>query len=93
MEYKNKKQICEMKKTGQFYESPQLTVVEFKLERGYAASFRAVQTINMFVDREKQRVTLMEGDHNFVGGYMDGNREDNSDPIGNWTLTEGGGHF
>jgi hypothetical protein len=75
------------------YEAPRLTVVEFRTERGYAGSFNAVQTINMFADRESQRVILMEGDHNFVGGYMDGEREDNSDPIGNWTLTDGTSHF
>ena len=82
-----------MEKNKLLYESPQLTVVEFKVERGFAASFTAVKTINMFIDRERTGVGLMEGDHNFVGGYMDDRREDNSDPIGNWTLTDGGGHF
>lgn len=82
-----------MKKTGLFYEPPQLTVVEFKVEKGYAGSFAPVQTINMFVDQHKNSVELMDLDNHFVGGYMDGDAVDNSDPIGNWTLTDGGGHF
>lgn len=82
-----------MEKNKLLYESPQLTVVEFKVEHGFAGSFTAVQSINMFIDREKTGLGLKDGDDNFVGGYMDGPAEDNSDPIGNWSLTNGDGYF
>lgn len=84
-----------MKKTGLFYEPPQLTVVEFKLEKGYAASsFPGVAgNVQMFADALQQEIDLVDhdGNGNLVGGYMNGPAEDNSNPYGGsgWEFQNG----
>ena len=87
----------DMKKNKLIYEAPQLTVVEFRTERGYAqSSFGAVERVNMYVDATMAALAVQDANGNLVGGYMDGSAIDNSEPTGDWTLTEwssGGGYF
>lgn len=86
-----------MKKKITNYEAPQLTVVEFRMERGYAESaytiHGAAQQINMFL-AEQEMIAANDGANgNLVGGYMT-ETEDHSNPIGGsgWEY-ENGGHF
>lgn len=78
------------------YEAPRLTVVEFRTERGYAASsFGPVQTVQIYADALQREIDLANQDAsgNLVGGYMDGAAIDNSNPTeGGWTF-ENGSYF
>lgn len=83
-----------MKKKITNYEAPQLTVVEFRMERGYATSFGPSQVANM-IDQQAQQV-LMDANGNLVAGYVgdDGRTHDESEiPTGSsWTF-ENGSYF
>lgn len=86
-----------MKKQVSFYAPPHLTVVEFKIERGYAASFGTNQVVNML---NEQFAVEMEMTNNgdFVGSYLgdadQGHFHDESNPTASspWTF-ENGSHF
>lgn len=77
------------------YEAPQLTVVEFRMERGFATStlsvWSAQQRIQTFVDQQMIEAQDNDGQGNLVGGYMTGT-EDHSTPIGGsgWEYENGG---
>lgn len=85
-----------MKKEKNTYIPPVLTVVEFKTERGFAASglvMNAVQNINDFADQEM--LIRMAQDNPLteeaVGGQMYGN-EDHTNAGGSsaWQYSNGG---
>lgn len=83
-----------MKKNRQNYEAPTLTVVEFRIERGYAEStfnFGAVQRINNFVN-ESLEIQMNNGtDGNFNAGFMNGYEDHSNDAGGsNWQYGNGG---
>lgn len=84
-----------MEKEKNTYIPPILTVVEFKTERGYAASadvvWNAAQEINMFVAAESDMTTGNDGDGNMAAGYL-GVQEDHSGDGGssNWSYSNGG---
>lgn len=85
-----------MKKKITNYEAPQLTVVEFRMERGFATStlsvWSAQQRIQTFVDQQMIEAQDNDGQGNLVGGYMNGEAIDNSNPIGGsgWEFENGG---
>lgn len=84
-----------MKKKITNYEAPQLTVVEFRMERGFAESAYTIngvaQQINMFM-AEQEAITANDNHGNLVGGYMDGEAIDHSNPTGGsgWEYENGG---
>ena len=86
-----------MKKEKNTYIPPVLTVVEFKTERGYAASatiFGTAENINMFIDAEMSSIASKDGEGNLVAGYMDGAAIDNSqNPSATGWEYENGGYF
>ena len=83
-----------MKKEKKIYESPQLTVVEFRVERGFAEStgvWAAQQAVQTFVDQQM----LMEAqnlteDNQLAAGYM--TNQDETQPGGStgWQYSSGG---
>lgn len=84
-----------MKKNRQNYEAPALTVVEFRIERGFAASslmLSSSQRINSFVD---ENLTIVMGQQNAnqepIGAGMNGNI-DMTNPGGSsaWQYSNGG---
>lgn len=83
-----------MKKNKQNYVAPGLTVVEFRVEKGYAASnlsvFSAQQHIQMFL--ENQTELDMGNDGNLAAGYMEGGMEDHTDAYSGsgWEYQNGG---
>lgn len=82
-----------MKKKITNYEAPQLTVVEFRLEKGFAASSLSVwgaqQAIQTFVDQQMIDQANMTSDGQLVAGYM--THEDQTDPTSGsgWQFTDG----
>jgi len=89
-----------MKKEKKNYESPQLTVVEFRVERGFAGSdtdpqnyvMGASQAINAYLDAEMaMRVANQDASGNVIAANMAGN-EDNSNAGGSsgWQYSNGG---
>ena len=91
-----------MKKEKNTYITPLLTVVEFKAERGYAYSFANVteagQQVELqlqgYLDMAHSEAGVINDRNSFVGGYMNGAAEDNSDPVSGtgWTF-ENGSYF
>lgn len=85
-----------MKKNRQNYEAPTLTVVEFRIEKGYADStrtFSAVQRINNFVDESLVITGGNDGssDGNFNAGFMNGYVDHSNDGgSSNWQYGNGG---
>ncbi|MBO4587008.1 MAG: hypothetical protein J5677_04235 [Bacteroidales bacterium] len=81
-----------MKKNRQNYEAPTLTVVEFRIERGYAEStfnFGAVQKINNFVN-ESLDIQMNNGsDGNFNAGFMVNQEDHSNDVSGSWSYANG----
>lgn len=87
-----------MKKEKNTYITPLLTVVEFKTERGYAASDSEftwqtpAQQINMFIMTESGMITDQNdgSDGNLAAGYLEG-KEDHSNDGGssNWSYANG----
>lgn len=86
-----------MKKEKKIYESPQLTVVEFCVERGFATSdtlaSSAQQLVQGYIDMEVQAQLMGQVDEggNAVAGYMSGN-DDHSNAGGgsSWQYADGG---
>ena len=84
-----------MKKKQNKYLPPALTVVEFRMERGYAGSFGPVgdiqQEVNMFI---QDQVMQTDANGNLVGTQLNTTVENNFTPSGNsgWTF-ENGSHF
>lgn len=88
-----------MKKNKQNYVAPGLTVVEFRVEKGYAVSgpldkwSSSAQQIQMLVETEMGYMSESnDGEGNLVGGYMNGEAIDNSNPTGGsgWEFENGG---
>lgn len=85
-----------MKKNRQNYEAPTLTVVEFRIEKGYADStrtFSAVQRINNFVDESLVITGGNDGTSNgdFNAGFMNGYVDHSNDGGGSsWQYGNGG---
>lgn len=85
-----------MEKNKQIYEPPQLTVVEFRMEKGYALSSfvggsyaeNAAQQIQMMIDQE---LANNDGNGNYVAADL-GEAVDNSSPVGGsgWEYENGG---
>lgn len=84
-----------MKKEKKIYESPQLTVVEFRVERGFASSnlaLSASNAINAYVDAEMAiRVANQDDNGNVIAADMAGN-EDHTNAGGSsgWQYSNGG---
>lgn len=85
-----------MKKEKKIYESPQLTVVEFRVERGFASSdplvTNAQQLVQGYIDMEVQAQMMGQVDDGYaVAGYMADN-EDHSNAGGGsgWQYSQGG---
>lgn len=86
-----------MKKGKKNYESPQLTVVEFRVERGFAAStdnivFNAAQNLNLTLETEMLIQAAKKDSHgNIIAAEMEGN-VDNSNAGGSssWQYSNGG---
>jgi len=86
-----------MKKQNKLtYETPTLTVVEFRTERGFAESNyllkNASDAVNAFVDTEMAiRIAQQDASGNVIAGNMAGN-EDNSNVGGSsgWQYANGG---
>lgn len=85
-----------MKKGKKNYESPQLTVVEFRVERGFAESgnivFNAAQNLNLTLETEMLIQAAKKDSHgNIIAAEMEGN-VDNSNAGGSssWQYSNGG---
>lgn len=87
-----------MKKEKKNYESPQLTVVEFRVERGFADSdsnsivANAAQNLNLTLETEMLIQAAKKDSHgNIIAAEMEGN-VDNSNAGGssNWQYSNGG---
>lgn len=75
------------------YVAPELTVVQFHAERGYAASnsvFSAAQQLDALLEDEIHRANA-EGSigNDFAAGYFD--NVDETNPTGNWVYDPNGG--
>ncbi len=88
-----------MKKKITNYEAPQLTVVEFRMEKGFAVSGPFSQTVNMvnfYSSTLAEEAQQLAGDNGMVGGVMGEGQttEDHSNPYGGsgWTF-ENGSYF
>jgi hypothetical protein len=89
-----------MKKEKKNYESPQLTVVEFRVERGFAASdtdpqnyvMGASQAINDYLDAEMaMRVANQDASGNVIASDMARNEDHTNDGgSSNWQYSNGG---
>lgn len=85
-----------MKKEKKIYESPQLTVVEFCVERGFATSdtqnvvISATQAINAYLDAE-MAMANQDASGNVIASDMAGN-EDHTNAGGSsgWQYSNGG---
>ena len=82
-----------MKKKITNYEAPQLTVVEFRMERGYAQStlsvWSAAQRVQTFVDQQMiDQADMAEG--GLVAGYMDHQDYTNPTEGSGWRFEDGG---
>ncbi len=84
-----------MKKNQKIYVAPQLTVVEFRMERGFADStllIQAQQAINGYITNEVIQMHMGQMDNgNVVASSMTGN-EDHSDAGSGsaWQYADGG---
>lgn len=86
-----------MKKEKKNYESPQLTVVEFRVERGFADSTNSIvanaaQNLNLTLETEMLIQAAKKDSHgNIIAAEMEGN-VDNSNAGGssNWQYSNGG---
>lgn len=86
-----------MKKEKKNYESPQLTVVEFRVERGFAGStdnivFNAAQNLNLTLETEMLiQAAKKDNNGNIIAAEMEGN-VDNSNAGGSssWQYSNGG---
>lgn len=86
-----------MKKEKKNYESPQLTVVEFRVEKGFAESgnnivANAAQNLNLTLETEMLIQAAKKDSHgNIIAAEMEGN-VDNSNAGGssNWQYSNGG---
>ena len=86
-----------MKKEKNTYIPPILTVVEFKTERGYAASgdnliINSQQAIQLFIDKEVAAQQMGDVDDNqVVAGVMGGNEDHSNAGSGSaWQYSDGG---
>lgn len=85
-----------MKKEKKNYESPQLTVVEFRVERGFAASgnlaLKATNAINAYVDAEMAiQVANQDDNGNVIAADMAGNEDyTNVGGSSGWQYSNGG---
>lgn len=84
-----------MKKEKKIYESPQLTVVEFRVERGFAASgnlaMDATNAINAAVDAEMAIHVAKQDDGNVIASEMAGNEDyTNVGGSSGWQYSNGG---
>lgn len=86
-----------MKKNKKIYEAPLLTVVEFRTEKGFAASddnyiVNSQQAIQAFIDKEiHSQVMGMTTENGVVAATMEGN-EDHTNAGGgtSWQYSNGG---
>lgn len=84
-----------MKKEKKNYESPQLTVVEFRVERGFAESTivaNAAQNLNLALETEMLiQAAKKDNNGNIIAAEM-GDNVDNSNAGGssNWQYSNGG---
>ena len=83
-----------MKKEKKIYESPQLTVVEFRVERGFADSnlvMNTKQAIDAYVDTEMAiRVAHQDGG-NVIASEMAGSEDyTNAGGSSGWQYSNGG---
>jgi len=90
-----------MKKEKNAYITPLLTVVEFRTEKGYAYSFASTvdamgnhveMQVQGVVDQMTMETQAITDPNSFVAGYMDGEYDDNSIAVGDWTY-QNGSHF
>lgn len=90
-----------MKKERKNYESPQLTVVEFRVERGFAASadasdpqnfvIGASQAINAYLDAERTMSMANQDGSNVIASEMAGNEDyTNAGGSSGWQYSNGG---
>lgn len=81
-----------MKKEKKNYESPQLTVVEFRVERGFASSnlaLSASNAINAYVDAEMAiRVAEQDGHGEVIASTL-GENYDQGDLGSGWQYSNG----
>ena len=81
-----------MEKNKLLYESPQLTVVEFKVERGYATSnlvMQAQQNIQSFVDAEMTIRVADQESHGEVVASVLGENQNQNEGGSNWQYSNG----
>lgn len=84
-----------MKKEKKIYESPQLTVVEFRVERGFAESnlvMNTKQAIDAFVDTEMaMRVANQDANGNVIAADLAGSEDyTNAGGSSGWQYSNGG---
>ena len=86
-----------MKKEKKNYESPQLTVVEFCVERGFAASddqnvvISATQAINAYLDAEMAMRVANQDGSNVIASEMAGSEDyTNAGGSSGWQYSNGG---
>lgn len=84
-----------MKKEKKIYESPQLTVVEFRVERGFAESnlvMNTKQAIDAFVDTEMAiRVANQDANGNVIAADLAGSEDyTNAGGSSGWQYSNGG---
>lgn len=84
-----------MKKEKKNYESPQLTVVEFRVERGFAESnlvMNTKQAIDAFVDTEMAiRVANQDANGNVIAADLAGSEDyTNAGGSSGWQYSNGG---
>ena len=82
-----------MKKKITNYEAPQLTVVEFRMEKGFATSalsvWNAQQRIQTFVDQQMLDQSDLTQDGQLVAGYMDHVDYTNPTSSSGWQFGDG----
>lgn len=84
-----------MKKEKKIYESPQLTVVEFRVERGFAESnpvMNTKQAIDVFLDTEMAiRVANQDANGNVIAADLAGSEDyTNAGGSSGWQYSNGG---
>lgn len=76
------------------YVAPELTVVQFHAERGYAASvtaWNAAQTINTYVDQMMVDQALLDDQNQLTAANLDMSDNDQyTAPTGSWQYGGGG---
>lgn len=81
-----------MKKNKQNYEAPQLTVVEFRMERGFAESnlvMNAQQSIQAFVDMQMTIQVAQQNENDEVIAANLGANQDQSAGGSAWQYSSG----